>query len=69
MKRNMFLTIYKSLIRSTVDYGVTVWYPCSKKNIQMIENIQRRATRIAPDLKRNIKIAKFKHIVIQKTKI
>ena len=51
MNRSMFLTIYKSLIRSIVDYGVTVWYPSSKKNIQMIENIQRRATRIVPDLK------------------
>ena len=51
LNRSMFLKIYKSLIRFTVDYGVTVWYPSSKKNIQVIENIQRRAIRIVPDLK------------------
>ena len=51
INRSIFLTIYKSLIRSTVDYKETVWYPFSKKNIQMIKNIQRRATRIVPDLK------------------
>lgn len=52
MNKSMFLTIYKSLIRSIIDYGITVWYPSSKKNIQLIENIQRRATRIVPELKR-----------------
>ena len=43
---------------------MTVWYPCSKKNIQTIENIQRRATRIVPDLKRKIQIAKFNLLII-----
>ena len=47
----MFLTIYKNLIRSTVVYGETVWYQFSKKSMQMIKNIQRRATSIVPDLK------------------
>ena len=51
LNRSTFLKIYKGLIRSTVDYGVTVWYSFSKKNIQIFENIQRRATRIVPDLK------------------
>ena len=51
MNRGMLLIIYTSLVRSTVDYGVTVQYLCSKKNMQMIENIQRRVTRIVPELK------------------
>ena len=51
LNRSLFLTLYKSLIRSIVDYGVTVWYPTTKKNIQLIENIQKRATRIVPELR------------------
>ena len=51
MSKHMFLTVYKSLIRSIIDYGSTVYYPSTKKNIQLIENIQRRATRIVPELK------------------
>ena len=45
-----FLILYKNLIRSVLDYGGSVYYPCRKKNIQLIENIQRRATRIVPEL-------------------
>ena len=38
--------MYKSLIRSIIDYGVKVYHQVTKKNTQLIENIQRRATRI-----------------------
>ena len=51
MNKYMFLTIHKSLIRSIIDYGITVRYPSSKKNIQLIENKQRRATKVVPELK------------------
>ena len=51
MNKYMFLMIYKSLIRSIIDYGITVWYPSSKKNIQLIENVQRSATKLVPELK------------------
>lgn len=51
MNKDLFLQLYKSLIRSIIDYGIIVWYPITKKNIQLIENIQRRATRIVPELK------------------
>ena len=43
--------MYKSLVRSILDYGGSVYYPSTKKNIQLIENIQRRATRIVPELR------------------
>ena len=39
MNKTLFLTLYKSLICSIVDYGSTIWYPTSRKNIQLIENI------------------------------
>ena len=51
MDKRLFLQLYKTLIRSIVDYGIIVWYPSSRKNIQLIENIQKRATKIVPELK------------------
>ena len=51
MTKKLFITLYKSLIRSIIDYGCIVWLPSTKKNSQLIENIQRRATRLVPELK------------------
>ena len=50
MNKELFLTLYKSLIRSHFDYGNLIYYPSTKKNKQIIENAQRRATRIVPEL-------------------
>ena len=51
MDKKLFLQLFKTLIRSIVDYGIVVWYPSTRKNIQLIENIQKRATKIVPELK------------------
>ena len=51
MRIRHYFQLYKSLIRSIIDYGVTVYHPVTKKNTQLIENIQRRATRIIPELR------------------
>ena len=51
LEKESFLILYKSLIRSILDYEGSVYYPSTKKNIQLIENIQRRATRILPELR------------------
>ena len=50
MDKKLFLQLYKTLIRSIADYGIVVWYPSTRKNIQLIENIQKRATKIVPEL-------------------
>ena len=50
MDRDTFLIIYKSIIRPLIDYGDSVWNPSLKKHIQMIENNQRRGTKLVPEL-------------------
>ena len=45
------MKLYKALVRPIVDYGNVIWYPYTKKNKKLIENIQRRATRMIPELK------------------
>ena len=42
--KDLFLTLYKSLIRSHLDYGNLIFYPTTKKYKQVLENAQRRAT-------------------------
>ena len=52
LDKDSFFILYKSLIISILDYGGSVYYPYTKKSIQLIENVQRRATRILPELER-----------------
>ena len=44
------LVLYKTLIRPILDYGNTIWFPTLKKDIRAIENVQRRLTKILPEL-------------------
>ena len=50
MEKDMFLLLYKSLIRPTLEYASVVWSPRLKKDIVAIENIQRRATKLVKEL-------------------
>ena len=42
----MFLTLYKSLIRPNLEYGSNVWSVMYRKEDVTIENVQRRATKL-----------------------
>ena len=48
---NLFLTLYKSLVRSHLDYGNLIYYPTTKKCKQLFENTQRHAKRLVPELR------------------
>ena len=45
------LTLYKSIVRPHLEYANQIWSPYLKKHIKSIENIQRRATKLIPNLK------------------
>ena len=49
--KDLFLTLYKSLIQSHLDYGNLIFYPTTKKYKQVLENAQRIATRLVPELR------------------
>ena len=46
MSKEMFLPLYKSLIRPILEYCVTVWQSKLRGDINLIEKVQRRATKL-----------------------
>lgn len=50
MDKQLFNQLYKALIRPHLDYGDSIYFPITKKNKRIVENVQRRATRLVPEL-------------------
>jgi hypothetical protein len=48
---SILLPLYKSLVRPLLEYCVSVWNPTLKMNINEIEKVQRRATKLIKEIK------------------
>jgi len=46
-----FVALYKSIVRSYSDYCCHVWSPYRKGDIEALEKVQKRATKLIPALK------------------
>lgn len=47
----IFKSLFKALVRPHIEYANQVWSPYLVKDIEIVENVQRRATRMVPELK------------------
>ena len=48
---DMFTSLYKALVRPVLEYGNLIWAPHYKTDINKLENIQQKATRMVQLLK------------------
>ena len=51
LDNNTVPALYKSLIRPHLEYGNVIWGPFFKEDITAVEKVQRRATKVVPELK------------------
>jgi hypothetical protein len=51
LDKKLFIPLYKTMVRTQLDYATSVWAPYKKKHIYMIENVQKRATKQIPRIK------------------
>ena len=51
MDNDMFLLLYKTHVRPHLEYVNQVWYPTLQKDIDAVENVQRRACKMLPGMR------------------
>ena len=49
--KQVFLNIYKCLIRPHLEFANLIWHPRLIKHQKILENVQRRATRLVSEMK------------------
>ena len=50
LDKDTFSTLFKVIVRPHLEYGNTIWAPSLKKDKDLIESVQRRATKLVPGL-------------------
>ena len=48
---DMLIQLYKSVVRPHLEYCNSVWSPLYKKDVQLLERVKRRATKLVPGMK------------------
>jgi ribonuclease P/MRP protein subunit RPP40 len=60
VSKDCFVALYKSMVRSHLEYANSVWAPRRKGDIEKLEKVQKRATKIIPELSQKPYIDRLK---------
>jgi hypothetical protein len=69
MDKDTFVNLYKSLVRSQLEYASSVWSPYKKKYIEEIEKVQKRATKMVIGCKKLSYIDRLKYLDLHTLKM
>jgi len=68
LKKITFIMLYKAMVRPYVEYANSIWSPYKKGDIEAIEKVQKRATKLV--ISHNfIHLLKRQHNYTQKMKV
>ena len=50
-EKSLIIPLYKAIVRPQLEYCIQAWNPHLRKDVDMLEKIQRRATKLIPGLR------------------
>ena len=54
-EKELLIPLYKTIVRLHLEYCIQAWRPTRKKDIDMLERVQMRATKMIPKLEMRLK--------------